>query len=128
MQVTEKFICFTIRVHIMRTLALEQMPDIYTYYVYKGPSGVKCFISEPTEILMSLRRHQHVPCIKMRAFSAAHGFPFYLLLKNRMFYSRRTESFNHIISLRAWIRDQFLYKALNSLKYVKLKFLSAVIV
>lgn len=34
-----------------------------------------------------------------------------------MFYSHR--SFIHIISLRVWIQDQFFYKALDLLKYVR---------
>lgn len=34
--------------------ALEEMPSMNTYYIYTGPSGVKCFISPPTEILMPL--------------------------------------------------------------------------
>lgn len=66
----------------------------------QGTSWCKCFITEPAEILMSIRRHQLVMCIKMRAFSVTHGFPFYPLLKKGMFYSHRTESFNHITSLR----------------------------
>lgn len=53
-------------------------------------------------------------CIKMRAFSVAHGFTFYPPTKEE-------ESFNHIIPLRVQISDQILYKALYSSKYVRCK-------
>lgn len=87
----------------------------YTVHAH-GTFRCKSVISQAAEILMSLPRRQHVPCIKMRAFGVTHGVPFYPLLRKGMFYSHKTKSFNHIISLRVRIYGPLLYKALYLLK------------